>query len=117
MKFATLAIACLLTVSSNAIDQDSTLQSLKEETQAYGNPDNKFTGNGKNEGRFILTAGIFFMLGCAWYHCSKKKDSSQNEGGQIEDKKLFKKVFKGKTHKKAAKEGIIELRVTGEEQV
>jgi hypothetical protein len=52
--------------------------------------------------------------GCFCY----KKNQSDAEGGQKEDKKLFKKVFKGKTQKKATKEEIIPtFAVPNEEQV
>lgn len=52
--------------------------------------------------------------GCYCY----RKNSSENEGGQKEDKKLFKKVFKGKEQKKATKEEIIPtFAVPVEEQI
>ena len=52
------------------------------------------------------------------YCCYKKNSDNENEGGSKEDKKLFKKVFKGKTQKKAAKEEIIPtFAVPSEEQV
>lgn len=40
-------------------------------------------------------------------YCYKKQQSEDNEGGAKEDKKLFKKVFKGKIQKKATKDEFI----------
>ena len=57
---------------------------------------------------------IVVGVGCYCY----RKNKEDNEGGQKEDKKLFKKVFKGKVQKKAAKEEIIPtFAVPAEEQI
>lgn len=50
-----------------------------------------------------ITAIILIGGGCFYY----RKNKSEAEGGEKEDKKLFKKVFSGKVQKKAAKEEII----------
>merc|ERR1719198_248973 len=74
---------------------------------------NKATG-----GHLGLIMGVVALVvvggGCYCY----RKNSSENEGGQKEDKKLFKKVFKGKEQKKATKEEIIPtFAVPAEEQI
>ena len=62
----------------------------------------------------VVVALVVVVGGCYCY----RKNSSENEGGAKEDKKLFKKVFKGKTQKKATKEEIIPtFAVPAEEQI
>jgi hypothetical protein len=63
--------------------------------------------------------GLVAIAVCAGGFCAyKKRQDSENEGGKKEDKKLFKKVFKGKTQKKATKEEMVPtFAVPSEEQV
>ena len=61
-----------------------------------------------------VVALLVVVGGC---YCFKKKDYDA-EGGAKEDKKLFKKVFKGKVQKRATKEEIIpSFVVPAEEQI
>lgn len=63
----------------------------------------------------IVAVGIIAGGYCAY---KKRQDSEGQEGGNREDKKLFKKVFKGKTQKKATKEEMVPtFAVQSEEQV
>merc|ERR1719163_1123361 len=61
----------------------------------------------KAGGHGMLVTGIVALVviggGCYCYN----KNKAENEGGDKEDKKLFKKVFKGKSQKKAVKDEII----------
>jgi hypothetical protein len=66
----------------------------------------------------MMIVGILALVaiggGCYCYN----KNKEEKEGGMKEDKKLFKKVFKGKTSKKATKEEIIPtFAVPAEEQI
>ena len=74
--------------------------------------------NKKVGGKGPMIVGIIALVvvvgGCYCY----RKNSEENEGGAKEDKKLFKKVFKGKVQKKATKEEIIPtFAVPAEEQI
>jgi hypothetical protein len=51
-----------------------------------------------------VVAAILIVGGCM---CYRNKQKNENEGGAKEDKKLFKKVFKGKVQKKATKEEMV----------
>ena len=55
-----------------------------------------------------MIAGIaaVVVVALAGGYCYKK--NSENEGGQKEDRKLFKHVFKGKVQKKAAKDQFVQ---------
>tara|TARA_B110001450_G_scaffold121962_1_gene114934 strand:+ start:260 stop:490 length:231 start_codon:yes stop_codon:yes gene_type:complete len=75
--------------------------------------------NKKAGGKGPMIVGIIALVvvvgGC---YCYKKNSDSESEGGQKEDKKLFKKVFKGKVQKKATKEEIIPtFAIPAEEQI
>merc|ERR1719454_1403448 len=75
--------------------------------------------NDKTGGHGLMITGILALVviggGCYCYNRNKEEDK---EGGMKEDKKLFKKVFKGKTQKKATKEEIIPTFVVpAEEQI
>ena len=64
----------------------------------------------------IISVAAIALIGGGCY--CYRKNKSENEGGEREDKKLFKKVFKGKVQKKAAKEEIIPtFAVPAEEQI
>ena len=64
----------------------------------------------------IISVAAIALIGGGCY--CYRKNKSENEGGEKEDKKLFKKVFKGKVQKKAAKEEIIPtFAVPAEEQI
>jgi hypothetical protein len=53
-----------------------------------------------------VVAAIAVIGGCVCYR-NKQMNENINEGGAKEDKKLFKKVFKGKVQKKATKEEMV----------
>ena len=66
----------------------------------------------------MIIGAVAAVVVIGGYCCYKKNSDDSNEGGYKEDKKLFKKVFKGKTQKKATKEDIIPtFAVPSEEQV
>jgi hypothetical protein len=51
-----------------------------------------------------VAAAVVLVGGCVYY---KKKQGEDAEGGQKEDKKLFKNTFKGNVVKKVQKEALV----------
>jgi hypothetical protein len=103
-----------------AKDKEEVVDTKEEETPK--GDDKTKDGDAKAEegsGMAGPIIGLVAIAVCAGGFCAyKKRQDSENEGGKKEDKKLFKKVFKGKTQKKATKEEMVPtFAVPSEEQV
>jgi len=81
---------------------DKDLQAVNEKvTPAAGEESSSGSKTGAIIGG-VVVAGLL-VGGCIYY----KKKQNDNEGGEKEDKTLFKKQFKGNTIKKVQKEALV----------